>query len=366
MNPDAARTAEQFQFSGELLRVRPHGTGHIHDTYAVWVMGGDGNTRRYLLQRINRYVFRDPEGLMGNIAAVTGHLRARIAAKGGDPERETLTLVQTRDGKTYHRTACGDYWRSYLFIEGATAYDVARDDAHVYSVARAFGDFHTLLADFPAEQLRETIPDFHNTPKRLQALEQAANRDVVNRATGARPEIEFVFQRAHRMSALLDLRDSGALPLRVTHNDTKIDNVMIDDKTGEGICVIDLDTVMPGLLAYDFGDAVRAGANPAAEDERDLSKVSLDLHAYERLVSGFLDSARGIWTVEEISQLAFSAWLLTVELGMRFLTDHLNGDVYFKVHRKGHNLDRCRTQFAMVRDMEDKFDLMQTIVEAHR
>ncbi|HUW12393.1 MAG TPA: aminoglycoside phosphotransferase family protein [Anaerolineae bacterium] len=365
MKLDAARIAEQFRFSGELLRVLPHGTGHIHDTYAVWFRRRDGSSRRYLLQRINHYVFRDPEGLMGNIAAVTDHLRTGIAAKGGDPERETLTLVPTRDGNTQLKTANGEYWRAYLFIEGATAYAVARDDAHVHSVGRAFGDFHTLLADFPAEQLRETIPDFHNTPKRLQSLEQAVSGNASNRASGARPEIDFVFQRAHRLSTLLDLRDSGALPLRVTHNDTKIDNVLIDDETGEGICVIDLDTVMPGLLAYDFGDAVRAATNSAAEDERDLAKVSVDLGAYEQLVRGFLDASRGIWTAEEGNQLCFSSWLLTLELGMRFLTDHLNGDVYFKVHRQDHNLDRCRSQLAMVKDMEDKFELMQTIVEAH-
>jgi Ser/Thr protein kinase RdoA (MazF antagonist) len=365
MNRDAAMIAEQFQFSGGLLRVRPHGTGHIHDTYVVSVRGDDGSLRRYLLQRINHYVFRDPEGLMGNIAAVTDHLRTGIAAKGGDPERETLTVVPTRDGNTHLQTASGEYWRAYLFIEGATAYDVAQDDAHVYSVGRAFGDFHTLLADFPAEQLRETIPDFHNTPKRFLAFEDAVTQDVVNRATGSGSEIDFVLERAHRMSILLDLRDSGVLPLRVTHNDTKIDNVMIDDETGEGICVIDLDTVMPGLLAYDFGDAVRAATNPAAEDERDLSKVGVDLGAYEQFVRGFLASSRSIWTAEEVNQLVFSSWLLTLELGMRFLTDHLNGDVYFKVHRKNHNLDRCRTQLTMVKDMEDKFELMRTIVEAH-
>jgi len=366
MKPNPSSVVQQFQFSGDFVRVDPYGTGHIHDTYAAWFRRDRGKPHRYLLQHINHFVFRDPDGLMQNIDAVTRHLRSRIEAEGGDAERETLNLVPTLDGGAYHRTDGGDCWRAYAFIEGATTYDVAQDSEHVRNTAKAFSKFHALLADFPAERLYETIPDFHNTPKRVEAFRRAVEQDAAKRASGAQWEIAFVEERAHRSAELVDLLHDGKLLQRVTHNDTKINNVMIDDETGEGLCVIDLDTVMPGLLLYDFGDAVRAAANTAAEDERDASKAGIDLQAYEQLVGGFLDPSRSVWTPEEIDQLAFSAWLVTLECGTRFLTDHLNGDVYFKVRRENHNLDRCRTQFGMIRDMEEKFDTMQRIVEAQR
>jgi hypothetical protein len=366
MKPNPSHVVRQFQFSGDLLRVDPYGTGHIHDTYAAWFRDDRGEPHRYLLQRINQFVFRDPAGLMQNIAAVTRHLRSRIEAEGGDPERETLNLVPTLDGRAYHRSDEGVCWRAYEFIEGATTYDVAQSSEHVRNTAKAFSDFHARLADFPAAQLHETIPDFHNTPKRMEAFRRAVAQDVARRASDVQREIAFVEGRVHRSGELVDLLHDGTLPLRVTHNDTKINNVMIDDETGEGICVIDLDTVMPGLLLHDFGDAVRAAANTAAEDEPDASKAGIDLEAYEQLVCGFLDPTRSVWTPQELDQLAFSAWLVTLECGTRFLTDHLNGDVYFKVRREGHNLDRCRTQFGMIRDMEAKFDQMQGIVEAQR
>jgi Ser/Thr protein kinase RdoA (MazF antagonist) len=303
---------------------------------------------------------------MQNVERVTAHLRKKIVVAGGDPERETLNLVPTMDGGTFCKTDTGEYWRAYIFIKGARTYQMAESLDHVYNVAKAFGRFLKLLDDFPAEQLYETIPDFHNTGKRFRALLAAVERDAKNRAQSVRAEIEFAERRAEETSVLVDLLERRKLPNRVTHNDTKFNNVMIDDETGQGICVIDLDTVMSGLSLYDFGDAVRSGANSADEDEPDLSKVCIDLDIFDRFASGYLDVARDFLTPTEVAHLAFSAKLMTFECGIRFLTDHLNGDVYFKIHRENHNLDRCRTQFKMVRDMENKFERMEEIVARYR
>jgi hypothetical protein len=369
MKPEPAFTniVPHFCFDGEFIRAEPHGFGHINDTYAAYFRRANGKVHRYLMQRINRYVFRDIEGLMQNIEAVTTHLRDRIVTAGGNPDRETLSLIPTTEAtKTFYETPGGDFWRAYTFIEGAQTYEAVESSEHIYNAGRAFGSFQKLLADFPAEQLHETIPHFHHTRKRFDAFVEAVEGDVKNRARTVQPEIAFVERRVKDTSVLLDLLDQGILPARVTHNDTKFNNVMIDDESGEGICVIDLDTVMPGLSLYDFGDAVRYAANPAAEDERDLSKVCIDLEIYACLVCGFLDSARSFLTPQEVDHLSFSAKLMTLECGMRFLTDYLSGDVYFKTHRKNHNLDRCRTQFKMVEDMEARFDQMERIVGQYR
>ncbi|HID87303.1 MAG TPA: aminoglycoside phosphotransferase family protein [Anaerolineae bacterium] len=330
--PDFAEIIQHFEFEGDFLGASPYGFGHINDTYAAYFRKAKGAVHRYILQRINTEVFKKPEELMENIERVTTHLRKKIIAAGGDPERETLNLIPTVEGKTFHRTPDGDYWRAYVFIEGARTYEIVENLDHVYNASRAFGKFQKLLSDFPAEQLHETIPNFHHTRKRFEAFVEAVERDVKNRARFVRAEIEFVEKRAEDTSVLIDLLEQGKLPERVTHNDTKFNNVMIDDQTGEGVCVIDLDTVMPGLTLYDFGDSVRSGANPAAEDERDLSKVCMDLEIFDRLVHGYLDVARDFLTPAEIDLLPFSAKLMTFECGMRFLTDHLNGDVYFKIH----------------------------------
>lgn len=355
-----------FVFDGEFVRAEPYGFGHINDTYTAYFRRVDGKVHRYLMQRINQFVFKGVEGLMRNIAAVTAHLRQKIVRAGGDPDRETLTLIPTIEGGAFYKTPEGDYWRAYIFIEDAQTYEEVKSLDQVYNAAKAFGDFQRLLADFPAGQLHETIPGFHHTEKRFKAFAEAVERDVENRARAVRAEIRFVEERAGDASVLVDLLAQGTLSERVTHNDTKFNNIMIDDETGKGICVIDLDTVMPGSPLYDFGDAVRYGANPAAEDERDLSKVCIDLDIYDRFVAGFLDSAHGFLTQEEVGYLSFSARLMTFECGMRFLTDYLSGDVYFKTHRDNHNLDRCRTQFAMVADMEAKYDQMEKIVEQYR
>jgi Ser/Thr protein kinase RdoA (MazF antagonist) len=364
--PDFTNIIEHFRFKGDFLQAHPFGSGHINDTYAVHFRKVDGAACRYILQWINHNVFKNPERLMRNIERVLAHLRAKIAAMDGDPEREALSLVPTLDGHTFHRTDDSNYWRAYILIEGAQTFEVMENLDHAYSVARAFGRFQKLLSDFPAEQLYETIPDFHHTRKRFDAFVEAVEKDVKNRARSVRAEIEFVEKRAEETSVLVNLLERGKLVSRVTHNDTKFNNVMIDDQTGEGVCVIDLDTVMPGLSLYDFGDAVRSGANPAAEDEPDLSKVSMDLDIFDRLAHGYLDAVRDFLTPLEMDYLPFSARLMTLECGMRFLTDHLNGDVYFKIHRENHNLDRCRTQLKMVSDMEQKFDQMERIVGRYR
>ncbi len=366
MKPDFEEIVKHFKFEGDFLEASPYGFGHINDTYAARFRKANGAIRRYILQRINHNVFKKPEELMQNIERVTTHLRRKIIAAGGDPERETLNLIPTLEGKAFYRTQAGDYWRAYIFIADAQTYEVVESLDHVYSAAKAFGRFQKLLSDFPAAQLHETIPGFHHTGKRFEAFVEAVERDVKNRAYSAGADIEFVEKRAGDISILVNLLEQGKLPERVTHNDTKFNNVMIDAKTGKGMCVIDLDTVMPGLSLYDFGDCVRTGAALAAEDERDLSKVGIGLDIFDRLVHGYLEAARDFLTPIEIDHLPFSAKLMTLECGMRFLADHLSGDVYFKVHRENHNLDRFRTQLKMIRDMEEKFEEMVRIVEKYR
>jgi len=366
MSPDFPDIVQRFQFDGEFIGADGIYSGHINDTYAARFRQRDGSVRRYLLQRINHRVFRSPEQVMSNISAITSHTRKKILSAGGDPERESVNLVPTVAGGNVHRTFAGEWWRAELFIEGAQTYETAHTLEGAYQVARAFGRFQAQLDDFPATELYETIPDFHHTPKRHEALIEAVARDTLQRAISARAEIDFAAERTEEMSALIDLLEHELLPVRVTHNDTKFNNVMIDDQTGEGVCVIDLDTVMPGLAPYDFGDMVRAGASLAAEDERDLARVRFDLDRFEHLVAGYLDSTRELLTPTEIDCLAFSAKLMTLECGIRFLTDHLNGDLYFRTHRPGQNLDRCRTQFRLVAQMEKRFYDLHHIVEKHR
>lgn len=363
MKPDFAALIKNFQFKGDFLDASPHGFGHINDTYAVSFRQVNGLIHRYILQRINHDVFNKPEEMMQNIERVTSHLREKITAAGGNPDRETINLIPTQDEKSFYRTPEGNYWRAMVFIEGAQTYQKAERMGHYYNASKAFGKFLSMLSDFPPGHLYVTIPDFHHTGKRFEAVVEAVDRDVKNRAVSVKPEIGFILDRAEETTVLVDLLEGGKLPERVTHNDTKFDNVMIDGETGEGVCVIDLDTVMPGLCLYDFGDSVRYGANPAAEDERDLSKVYFDLEVFDRYAQGYLDATGDILTPTEVDYLPFSVKLITFEQGMRFLTDHLNGDVYYKIHRKDHNLDRCRTQFKMVSDIDEKFLQMVKIIE---
>jgi hypothetical protein len=348
--------ARQFQIYGEFCRAEPYGTGHINDTYAV-LFEQAGTPVRYILQRINHKVFQNPPALMDNIRRVTTHLGNKLAGER-DFSRRALTLIPTREGSVFHRDSSGNHWRSYLFIEKARTYDALQSPRQAFQAAKAFGHFQQLLVDLPAPALHETIVGFHDTPRRFVQLEQAINRDSANRACLAGAEIDFALRRKGLTGFLL----AAGLPERVTHNDTKLNNVMLDDATGEGICVIDLDTVMPGLAPYDFGDMVRTGTSPAVEDERDLSKVTMQFHMFEALVRGYVESAGGFLTKAEREHLAFAGKLITFEIGIRFLADFLAGDVYFKVHRETHNLDRCRTQFRLIESMERQETQMNRFV----
>ena len=337
----------------------PYGNGHINETYVV------GKSKRYIIQKINTNVFRDPEAVMNNIMLVTEHVRRSVAAEGGNPDTATLTVIPALDGKSYYRASNGDYYRAYLFIEDAVCYDQVECADQLYHAARAFGRFQKRLADFPADQLIEVIPNFHNTRDRFRQLREAIEADKAGRLASVMPEVEFALAREKECGIVLDAIADGTVPLRVTHNDTKLNNVMLDAKTGEGVCVIDLDTVMPGSLLYDFGDALRFGASSGAEDETDLSKIFFRLDYFEAFVRGFIEELGSTLTPREIELLPFSCRLLTYECGIRFLTDYLNGDTYFRIHREHHNLDRCRTQFRLVADMEAKDAEMNAIVRKY-
>ena len=354
---------KDINFASDILRhydldhiSTPYGNGHINSTYLV------GTSPRFILQRINTDIFRDPDGVMENILAVTSFLRAKIVAAGGDPMRETLTVIPTTDNHSYYRTPDGDCYRVYLFIENAVSIDSAPSPEVFAESARAFGKFQRMLSDFPAEKLHETIPHFHDTPDRLRIFRETLAKDPVGRAASVEPEIRFALDRAAEMGIITDAIADGSVPLRVTHNDTKLNNVMLDAKTGKGICVIDLDTVMPGSMLYDYGDSLRFGASTAAEDERDLDKVSFDLNYFRAYTKAYLEALGDSVTPRELELLPFAAKLMTLECGMRFLTDHIDGDHYFRIHRENHNLDRCRTQFRLVADMERKADEMSRIV----
>ena len=362
--PELDRICAAFAVEGRWISSCPIPSGHINDTYCSEFEDA-GRRVKYVNQRINHLVFREPEKLMENIERVTRFAREQILAAGGDPGRETLTIVPTRDGRSFHRTPEGTYWRMFRYIDGARTYDRVEDLRHVYSASKAFGSFQKMLAELPGERLHETIPNFHQTRKRYEAFVEALKHDPANRAAGVKPEVDFIVAREKDTGAVVDGLASGRIPERVTHNDTKLNNVMIDDRTGEGVCVIDLDTVMPGSVLYDFGDSVRLGAATAAEDERDLAKVGFDLGLFDRVAAGYLDAARDFLVPAETDLLAFSAKLLTLECGIRFLTDHLKGDVYFKIHREGHNLDRCRTQFKMVAEMEKQMAAMDGVVRKY-
>ena len=360
--------AERFCLEGEVEEIAPYGSGHINDTYRVTCRSCDSQqiTCRYILQRMNHQVFKNPRELMDNVVHVTDFLQQQIRKNGGDPRREAINVIPDREGRYWVELEDGSCWRMYLFVEGATSYDAVERPEDFYESAVAFGHFQKLLADFPADSLFETIPDFHNTVDRLEQFMTACERDPYGRAADVEPEIRFVLDRKAECGVLCEMLERGEIPLRVTHNDTKLNNILIDDVTGKGICVIDLDTVMPGLLVNDFGDSIRFGASTADEDEPDLAKVSFDLHLYEVYTKGFLEGCAGAVTDRELSMLPMGAILMTFECGMRFLTDYLEGDHYYKIHRKEHNLDRCRTQFKLVADMEKQLLQMREIVEHYR
>ncbi|MCD8154267.1 MAG: aminoglycoside phosphotransferase family protein [Clostridiales bacterium] len=356
---------KQFSPDSHPSEIVLYGNGHINDTYRV-TCPASGGGKHYILQKMNREVFQYPVRVMENICGVTGWLKHKIRENGGDEFRETLTFLNVKDGRPYYRDNMGEYWRACLFIENAECYDMAKNERDFYQSAVAFGHFQHLLADYPAETLYETIPEFHNTEDRYRKFEQAVSADPCGRRAAVMDEIRFVRQRRELCPVLREMQRKGELPVRVTHNDTKLNNVMIDHSTGKAICVIDLDTVMPGLSAYDFGDSIRFGAATAGEDERDLSRMSFSLTLYEAYVRGFLEGCQNALTERELDMLPMGAIVMTYECGMRFLTDFLEGDHYFKTHREGHNLDRARTQFKLVREMEEKQAQMRDIVTKYR
>ena len=348
----------------EVVSVEPYGSGHINDTFRLEVKE-DGQEKLYILQRMNKDIFKNQKELMENILQVTSFLTDKIKAQGGDPNRETLQVIPTKEGKSYLIEANGDGWRVYPFITDSLSFDKADTPEAMKKSGYAFGNFQYLLSDFPAEKLHETIPDFHNTVDRYAKFEQAVQEDVMGRAKKVEAEINFIREREKDCHYFGDLLAAGEIPLRVTHNDTKLNNIMIDNRTRKGICVIDLDTVMPGLAMNDFGDSIRFGASTAAEDEKDLSKVSCSMELFDLYAKGYIEGCAGRLTRKEIELMPMGAKTMTFECGMRFLTDYLQGDTYFKVHREGHNLDRCRTQFKLVEDMEQKWYTMQEIVKKY-
>ena len=361
---DLKSVASKFAIKGEFLSGEPYGSGHINDTYAVSTKQGD-QLVRYIFQRINHTIFKDPVALVENIARVTRHIRSKLEEENvSDIDRRTLTLIPTIDGDDILVDTDGLYWRAYLFVENAKTYDIIESTDQAYEAAKAFGEFQCQLADIPSPRLHETILNFHNTRSRYNAMLKAAEEDSCSRLACAQEEFSFAKDHEAIVDTLLDLQASGELPERITHNDTKLNNVMIDDETGKGICVIDLDTAMPGLALYDFGDMVRTATNTGAEDERDLTKISMDINMFEALAKGYLASAGSMLVPKEIEYLAFSGKLIAFETGLRFLTDYLQGDIYFKTHREGHNLDRCRTQFKLVQSIEQQEQEMQQVVNS--
>ncbi len=336
-----------------------YGNGHINDTFLC-----DSNPR-YILQRINSTVFKNPIEVMSNIEKVTKHLKAKIIAAGGDPDRETLTVIPTNDDENCYKDENGNYFRMYRFIENSVSYETPDDKKILFYAGEAFGKFQNMLNDFPANELYETIVDFHNTPVRVAQLEKAKNDNLANRIDKTEKEIEFAKEYSKYANLIVDAIKNGDVPLRVTHNDTKLNNVLFDKDTGEGVCVIDLDTVMPGSMLYDFGDAMRFGAASGKEDETDIDKIWFDLEKFEEFTKGFVGKMKDSITKKEIELLPYSVLIMTYECGIRFLADHLNGDTYFKIHRENHNLDRARTQFKLVWDIENKLNIMKEIVEKY-
>ena len=351
----------QFRLEGRYVSCGEICSGNINTTYHLVYALPDGTRREYLLQRINGYAFKDPMAVMRNIELVTRHIQAAYEAEGVDPSRRMLQVIHTKDDSPLYRDPEGNCWRVYNYSDNATAYDKIEKPEHFYEAGRAFGEFQRLLTDFPAAELSETIPDFHNTLKRFYAFVASVAADKAGRAASVDDEIEFFFDHRRMMGQIVKKLESGELPVRVTHNDTKINNVMIDNATDKAICVIDLDTVMPGSALYDYGDAIRSGASTAAEDEEDFSKVSIDVGLFEQFTRGFLSEVRDILTPAEIEMLPLSVKIITCELAMRFLTDYIDGDLYFKVRSPEHNLIRARNQMKLLTDIEDKYDQLVAI-----
>ena len=349
---------DAYGFTPDAESCAPYGNGHINDTFLVVMK----DKKRYILQRINHSIMKNPEEVMENICAVTDFIRAKTLRNGGDAERCTLSVVRTTSNKSFFKDSIGSFWRVYDFTENTVTKERVSNIKEFRDCAQAFGNLQNQLSDFDASKLHEIIGNFHNTPIRFQNLMNAVKNDPFGRVKDVKPEIDFAIARKDFTYTLENAHNEGKLPLRVTHNDTKLNNILFDKITNEPVCVIDLDTIMPGYSVNDFGDSIRFGANTAAEDETDLSKVSLDLDLYRAYADGFLSGCAGKLTDFEIELLPVGAIMMTLECGIRFLTDYIEGDTYFRINRPSHNLDRCRTQFALVADMEKKFDSMMVSI----
>ncbi len=336
--------------------IEEYGNGHINDTYLT-------NSPNYILQRINTDIFTDPDKLMENIDNVTSFLRKKIKAAGGNPARETLTVIKTDDGKNYYRYDDNNVFRVYNFVENTKSIENSITLENIYNAGVGFGNFQRMLDDFPVEKLYEIIKDFHNTPKRVEALKKAVEEDRAGRRKSVEAEIEFALENSDFAGIVVDETEKGNIPVRVTHNDTKINNILFDEKTEKAVCIIDLDTVMPGSALYDFGDALRMGGSTAAEDETNLDIVNFDADAFKSFAKGYCSQMREFLTPAEMEYLPMSVRLMTYECGIRFLTDYLNGDTYFKIHREHHNLDRARNQFKLVSDLKAKEGELKRIIE---
>jgi hypothetical protein len=357
LNPDIRDIARHFQLGGEPAHAEPFGNGHINDTFRLALSGPD-SPPRFILQRLNRHVFNNPGAVMENIRRVSAHLAEKFRRQP-DAARRVLTSVPAASHQPFWRDAAGNCWRMFHFIEHTRTVNVIESPAQAYQAAKAFGEFQKLLADLPPPRLHETIPNFHHTPGRFAALEKAVADAPAQRAAAAAAEIEF----ARRYKDICSALTSANLPERVTHNDTKINNVLFDEITGEGLCVIDLDTVMPGLAPCDFGDLVRSATNPAREDEPDLTRVEMSFPLFEALLRGYLSGAGDLLNADEKALLPVAGQVIAFELGLRFLADFLAGDVYFKVRHEGQNLDRCRVQFKMFASMQRQEPAMARLVE---
>lgn len=361
MNENLNKIIEQFSFDGELKNAEAIGSGLINTTYLLTFSDGNQDFR-YILQMINTEVFKKPDELMSNIMNVTCFLRNKITLDGGNPQRETLTFLYTKDNVPYYRDEDGHCWRVYVYIGGCYTCNSVDSPVKAERSGKAFGRFQGLLSDYPIDNLFETIPDFHNTPVRYETFKKAVEDDIKGRLSEVKAEVEFALSREKDASKLTDMIKAGELPVRVTHNDTKINNVLFDKITNDAFCVIDLDTIMPGLSLYDFGDAIRAGGVYSDENEKDLSKYGLNIELFRGFAKGYLEAAGKSLTQNEVDNLAFSAKLMALECGVRFLTDYLNGDTYFRTEYPEHNLVRCRTQFKLVTDVEDNLDEMNKII----
>ena len=353
-----------FQISGTLTEEKQLSAGNINLTCTATFRDQSGKETKYVVQRINGFVFKQPTQIMSNIEKVTTHILARLESQGADAERMVLTFLHTETGANFWQDEEGNVWRIYFFIPNSVAVDATEDPAILRGAGAAFGQFQKFLLDFDASQLFETIPDFHNTPKRLDTLFAHVEEDPCGRAEECKDLIDYLAAKRELAGSLVRAVEAGALPLRVTHNDTKCNNVLFDGTTGEPLAVIDLDTIMPGLMAYDFGDAVRFAASTAAEDEPDTSKVALDINKFKAFTEGFVGTLGDTMTDAELDSLSVGAFAITIELASRFLDDYLTGDRYFAVKRPGHNYDRAACQIALARDMERKLDEMKAIVRA--